>query len=128
MKTKNLILLLFLIIHAVIVKSQVFDKNSNWSFITTNLLDDAFLKITHYKVDGDTLIGEKKYMKLFVNDNFSAALRETEDTEIYAYFPHIEKDLLAYDFNWEEGKELKYQHTENMEIIKLMRPFTLLTP
>ncbi|HOF15277.1 MAG TPA: T9SS type A sorting domain-containing protein [Bacteroidales bacterium] len=110
MKTKKLILILLLITQGA--KGQFFDERSNWSIITTNLFDSTFSEISTFKVDGDTLIGVKTYFKIYKDNTFYCALRETEDHKIYCYFSDIQAELLTYDFDWEEGKELKYQPYE----------------
>jgi len=88
---------------------QIFSKTSSWSEITTNLFDSTFVEITTYKLDGDTLIEGKSYSKLFKDDEFCVALRETEDHEIYVYFPGLDRELLIYDFDWYPGKTLYFQ-------------------
>lgn len=110
MKTKNLIFILLLIVQ--VVKGQYFDTSSNWTLITTNVFDSTFYEISTFKVDGDTLINDINYFNVFYNDNFFCALRESEKNKIYSYFSDLQKELLIYDFDWIEGKELKYQHYE----------------
>ena len=92
-----------------LAKSQSFDKRSSWTLITTNVFDETFFKISTYKVDGDTLIGDKNYSKILNNDNFHSALRETEDNKIYVYFPILDRELLIYDFDWYPNKTLYCQ-------------------
>ena len=105
--------MLILLFTMQIVKSQSFDKKSSWTTITTNLFDDTFAEISTYIIDGDTLIGDKSYSKIFRNDNFYSALRETDDNKIYAYFPepflYPARELLIYDFDWYPGKKLYFQ-------------------
>jgi virulence-associated protein VapD len=110
MKTLNIILILLLIVQGA--KGQFFDKNSNWTIITTNLFDESFSEISSYKVIEDTVINAKTYFKVYKNNIFYCALRETEDNKIYCYFSDIQRELLTYDFNWEQGKELKYHPYE----------------
>ena len=88
-----------------------FSKKSNWAEITTNLLDNTFVNIDSYKIEGDTLIEGKSYSKLLLNNNFFSALRETEDNKIYGYFPFLDpkRELLIYDFDWYPGKTLYFQ-------------------
>jgi hypothetical protein len=106
---KPKILILILLVTVQMVKSQSFDKKSSWTVITTNMFDDTFSEISTYKVDGDTLIGNKSYSKLIRNNNFYSALRETEDNKIYAYFSDLERELLIYDFDWIPNKTLYCQ-------------------
>ena len=108
--TISIAALLFL---ATIAQAQttepVFSKQSSWSIITTSVFFPTY-KIDTYKVAGDTLIGEVNYSKLLCNDQYFAALRETEDHKIYAYtsHPYVEAVMLIYDFDWYPGKELYY--------------------
>lgn len=113
MKTKNLILILLLIVQ--VVKGQCFDTSSNWTLITTNVFDSTLCEISTFKVDGDTLINDISYFKVFVDNNFYCALRETDDYKIYNYFLDNQEELLIYDFDWVEGKELKFQYYEEPE-------------
>ena len=107
MKAKILVLILLFTVQQV-VKSQSFDKKSSWKEVTTNVMDDTFFEINTYKIDGDTLIGDKSYSKIFRNNKFFSALRETEDNKIYAYFPNF-KEYLVYDFDWYLNKTLYCQ-------------------
>ena len=107
----------FLLSFSTIIKAQtaepVFNKKSSWSVITTNLHDDTFFEISTYKIDGDTLIGDKIYSKIFKNNNYFAALRETEDNKVYTYFSlpflYPEGELLIYDFDWYPYKTLYHE-------------------
>ena len=89
-----------------LAKSQSFDKKSSWTLITTNRFDHIPDEISTYKVDGDTLIDDQRYSKIFRNDNFYSALRETEDNKIYARFPDFDRELLIYDFDWHPNDTL----------------------
>lgn len=106
MKPKNLILIL--ILFAQVVNGQVFNKNSNWSLITTNRFDDAYYEIATYKLEGDTTINDLKYYKVLKNENFYCALRES-DSEVYAYFSDFDSELLIYNFNWSPNDTLYHQ-------------------
>ncbi|MFW5701051.1 MAG: T9SS type A sorting domain-containing protein [Cyclobacteriaceae bacterium] len=106
MKSKNLILILILFAQGV--NGQVFDKNSNWSIITTNRFDDAYYEITTYKLEGDTTINDLEYYKVLKNDNFYCALRESNN-KVYAFFSDFDSELLIYDFNWSPNDTLYHQ-------------------
>ena len=112
MKTKILILALLFTVQ--FAKGQSFNKNSSWIEVRTKLTDEIFFQISTYKIDGDTLIDNKNYSKVFRNDNFYSVLRETEDNKIYARFfssSFLDKDkeLLIYDFDWYPNKTLYHQ-------------------
>lgn len=98
------------------VSSQVFDKTSSWTEITTNLFNESYCYVRNYKLDGDTLINELQYTKVYLNnDLYDAALRETEDNKVYAYFYSLEKEKLVYDFSWEIGKTICSEHYYDAE-------------
>lgn len=61
------------------------------------------------------MINDISYFKVFVDNNFYYALRETDDYKIYSYFADNQEELLIYDFDWVEGKELKFQYYEEPE-------------
>ena len=114
MKKIKLSITIALLFFSTIVQAQTtgptFSKKSSWTEITTNRFDDTFFRIVTYKIDGDTLIEDKNYSKLYANNNYFCALRETENNKIYIYFsdlyiyPTIE--LRMYDFDWYPGKTL----------------------
>lgn len=106
MKAKNLILIL--ILFAQVVNGQVFDKNSNWSIITTNRFDESFHEISTYKLEGDTTINELEYYKVFNNENFYCALRESY-SKVYAYFSEFDTELMIYNFHWSPNDTLYHQ-------------------
>ena len=114
MKTK--LFLFSLLVLCTIVQAQAseptFSKKSSWNIITTNLMDSTFLKIDTYTIGGDTLIEGKNYSKIYKNNKFYNALRETEDNKIYLYrhneFPTGE--YLTYDFDWYPNKPLYIQY------------------
>ena len=105
-------LLFFLTIAQAQTTEPVFSKKSSWTEIRTNMFDHTFFRIITYKIDGDTLIGDKNYSKVYANNDYSYALRETEDHRIYASFwneflyPATEVELFVYDFDWYPGKTL----------------------
>jgi len=109
MKTK--ILIIFTIFSVQPLKSQIFSKKSSWTTITTNRVDHTFSIIHAFTIDGDTLLGDKNYSKVFRDNELYSALRESEDNKVYAYILDLEKELLIYDFNWYPNKVLYFQNT-----------------
>jgi len=113
MKTKILILILLFTVQ--LANAQTFDKKSSWVEVRTSMFDETFFELTTYKVGCDTLINSKNYSKIFRNDKFYVALRETEDNQIYVHFPNSRFiEVLVYDFDWYPNKELYFQRTYNM--------------
>jgi hypothetical protein len=110
---RKIILLLMLFLFIRIASAQVFDKTSSWTEITTNLFDESYRIIRNYKLMGDTIIDERQYTKVHLNnDLYDAALRETEDNKIYAYFYSLKTEKLIYDFLWEVGKKIYFEYYE----------------
>lgn len=109
---KNTILTLCFILMSLGTHGQYFDKQSNWTIITTNTLDKNFTRIDTYRVDGDTLFNGKNYWKVNLNNFFYCAVRVSGDNNVFAYYPDRNEELLVYDFNWVIGKELKFQASE----------------
>ena len=89
--------------------AQIINKNSSWTEITTNLMDESYCYIRNYQLAGDTVINELQYTKIYLNNELYAALRETEDNKVYAYFYAIKAERLVYDFGWEEGKAVCWE-------------------
>jgi hypothetical protein len=116
MKTKILIFTVFLSTQGI--NAQVFNKNSNWAVITTNIFDETFYDISNYSINGDTLIENVVYSKILKNGNFYSALRETDDNKIYTYFSDLEKELLIYDFNWYPNKTLYCQTSYENSVVQ----------
>jgi len=121
MKTK--LFLFYLLFLFAIVNGQTteptFSKKSSWTIITTNLFDSTFLEIDTYTIDGDTLIEGKNYSKIYRNNKFYSALRETENNRIYIYWSneYPADEYLTYDFEWYPNKTLYFQYPY-MGIIK----------
>ena len=93
------------------INTPAFDKKSSWTEVRTNLFDETVFDVSTYTIDGDTVIDSKTYSKLFINNKFYTALRESEDNKIYACFPWLDPDreLLIYDFDWYPDKTLYAQ-------------------
>jgi hypothetical protein len=110
MKPIKIIFILLLLAQGI--QSQSFDLTSHWTTVTTNSFDDSYLKIINYTIDGDTTINNIKYSKIYRDNIYFCALRETEDNRIFCnFYPTFDynEELLTYDFDWTEGKDLKYQ-------------------
>jgi hypothetical protein len=89
---------------------------SSWTEITTSLFDESYCYVRNYKLNGDTTINDMKYTKIYLNNIlYDAALRETSDNKVYAYFYSLEAERLAYDFNWEVGKTICSEYYEPQE-------------
>ena len=99
-------------------KSPSFDRNSSWSIITTNVFDETFYRIDTYKITEDTLINNKNYLKILIDDDFCVALRETDDNKIYVYIPSLERELLIYDFDWYPNKTLYCQTSYEDNVVQ----------
>jgi len=114
-KIITLVLLFFTTIVQAQTTEYAFNKRSNWTIITTSVFDKTFFKIDTYNIDGDTVIDNKSYSKLLRNNNFYAAIRETEDHKIYVYFPDWWDcgELLIYDFDWHPNDTLYQETTYN---------------
>jgi hypothetical protein len=110
MKTNILILATLLMVQ--LANCQYFNKSSNWTVIKTNAFDESYRKRVSYKVLGDSIVGGKEYLKVYINDAFRFLMRESGEGIVYVYQPSYEKDLVVYDFNWSEGKTLEHQFWE----------------
>jgi hypothetical protein len=81
---------------------------TSWTILTENYLDDDKCYVTSYEIKGDTTINDLKYKKLYCNDKFKGAVRETQDSLIYYYDDNVynRQEYLLYDFSWKVGKVL----------------------
>ena len=124
---KRLILILFLL-PIILVNGQVFKKNSSWTHLTTNIIDESYCRIATYKLDGDTIVDGKEYSKLYFSSitngqdddyTFCVGLRESENNEIFInpFDSYMPGEHLLYDFSpWEIGDTLRYQFSVGDEI------------
>lgn len=92
-----------------------FEPRSRWTVVQTNIFDPRYYREYNYEVLGDTLINDVYYYKLLCDGNYYAALRESYDNKIYAYFssyngPFMQPgEYLIYDFDWTPNKTLYCQ-------------------
>lgn len=92
-----------------------FEPRSRWTVVQTNIFDPRYYREYNYEVLGDTLINDVYYYKLFCDGHYYAALRESHDNKIYAYFssynfPFMQPgEYLIYDFDWTPNKTLYCQ-------------------
>jgi len=119
MKNTKLSIIIALLFFLTIAQAQttepVFSKKSSWTGIVINQTHGT-LEIGATKIDGDTVIENKVYSKLYGPNGYFCALRETEENRIYAYFSedfvYPAGEFLMYDFNWYPGKTLYAQDVE----------------
>lgn len=98
-----------------IIGYHYFDPRSKWTVVQTNFFDPRYYREYNYEVSGDTLINDVYYYKILCDGNYYAALRESHDNKIYAYFssyngPFMQPgEYLIYDFDWTPNKTLYCQ-------------------
>lgn len=98
-----------------IIGYHYFDPRSRWTVVQTNVLNPYYYREYNYEVSGDTLINDVYYYKLLCDGNYYAALRESHDNKIYAYFSsdmgsYVQiGEYLIYDFDWTPNKTLYCQ-------------------
>ena len=98
-----------------ISRYHYFEPRSRWTVVQTNIFDPRYYREYNYEVLGDTLINDVYYYKLLCDGNYYAALRESHDNKIYAYFssyngPFMQPgEYLIYDFDWTPNKTLYCQ-------------------
>ncbi|NLJ82585.1 MAG: T9SS type A sorting domain-containing protein [Bacteroidales bacterium] len=117
---KKLTITLALLLAFSFAKAQFLTDNMHWTEIRYNSMVDPDI-VYDYKIEGDTTIDEIVYHKVYLNNDFSFCLRETDSNEVFLYrfFEDIEgvkgKEYLLYDFKWERGKKLFYPDYYNFE-------------
>lgn len=98
-----------------ISRYHYFEPRSRWTVVQTNIFDPRYYREYNYEVSGDTLINDVYYYKILCDGNYYAALRESHDNKIYAYFssyngPFMQPgEYLIYDFDWTPNKTLYCQ-------------------
>ncbi|MCR4800712.1 MAG: T9SS type A sorting domain-containing protein [Bacteroidales bacterium] len=61
-----------------------------------------------FRIDGDTIINNVEYRKLYLENYFYGGVRETKDSLVYYYDAvAYEQEILLYDFAWQVGKQIK---------------------
>ncbi len=106
---KRFLLTGLFLLFSVIVFSQSFDLNSHWTEITTSVFDETMEEINDFKLQGDTVLNEQTYRKLFQNSIFLMGLRNSDDNKVYVCLGKDEQEYLLYDFDWSVGKVLQGQ-------------------
>ena len=96
--------------------NATFSKKSSWKEITTNLFDSTFFEINTFSIKGDTTINGKNYSKIYANNKYCSAFRETDDNRIYVYWSNGFQpgEYLTYDFDWYPGKKLYFHYPDEM--------------
>lgn len=101
-----------------------FPTGTSWTEATTNLLDESYCEINHYMIGNDTIINDVSFKKVYLNDALSFyALKESEG-KIFLYPYNLKKEIQAYDFVWEIGKELYFQREEEPDNYSLLCTIT----
>ena len=77
MKKGVLVIVFFLCLF--MAKAQVFDMTSSWTERASMWYDESLCEINYYKLEGDTVINELDYTKVYKNNNLYAALRESDE-------------------------------------------------
>ena len=115
-----------------ISRYHYFEPRSRWTVVQTNIFDPRYYREYNYEVLGDTLINDVYYYKLLCDGNYYAALRESYDNKIYAYFSNDiiyddnggdiqDSEYLIYDFDWTPNKTLycqSFRYDYNCSIIE----------
>ena len=80
-----------------------------WAEIATEFDNDSYCVISNYKLEGDTIINDLRYTKVYLNNNsYGVAIRESEN-KIYAYSYYYGAEKLIYDFNWETSRTMYHE-------------------
>lgn len=92
------------------IQAQVLNPESHWTEIITDFSNDTYMEIDEYEIEGDTIIHDTTYMKVYKNNLFFGSIRETKDSLIYLYNPNLDEDRLVYDFSyWHVGDSILFQ-------------------
>ena len=68
-----------------------------------------------FRIDGDTIINNVEYRKLYLENYFYGGVRETKDSLVYYYDAvAYEQEILLYDFAWQVGKQIKSGRFSNI--------------
>lgn len=111
---RKIFLISILVILCTVSFAQFFDMRSSWSIIETNLFDDSYGVVRTYNIEGDTIINDLTYGKLFCDNVYYCSLRESGG-RVFAKFQEIETDLLVYDFNWSPNDTLFHQVSYDLD-------------
>ncbi len=103
-KIRTLTLLLLFI--SCTLNAQILQEKSVWRELVRDKSTLDIYDIYEWKLEGDTTINQQKYLKLYRDDRYFCAVRESVDQKIYIYFDDDDKEYIIYDFDWKVGKEL----------------------
>ena len=120
MKTKilfiGLICCLVLQTNAQTTDNTIVNDNSSWSVLERRAIDGRFTGTVYYYFDGDSIIGEHSYKKMFSCDDrlhencsYQGLMRE-ENQKTFFVYPASETEYLFYDFSLEEGMIFEFIH------------------
>jgi hypothetical protein len=121
MKTVLLFLLvccLALQANAQTLNNTIVNDNSSWSVLNRSSLTGDITHTDYYYFDGDSILGEHSYKKMFLcsnsrlhgnHDGFQGLMRE-ENQKTYFVYPASETEYLFYDFSLEEGMIFEFTH------------------
>jgi len=96
--------------------NTIVNDGSSWSVLSRGSADGTYLCTDYYYFDGDSIIGEHSYKKMFScndrlheNCSYQGLLRE-ENQRTYFVYPASETEYLFYDFSLEEGMIFEFIH------------------
>lgn len=95
-------------------KGKLVSEDAHWTNITTDRWDSSYVKIDNFNIKGDTTVNAHEYLKVYLNNELYAGLREDEDHKVYAHFflldtQQYKQEYLLYDFSWQLGDTLSYE-------------------
>ncbi len=107
MERERFLLLLFSLFSSLSVFCQnEILKMDSWT--EYSLCVGSSCGVGRFRIDGDTIINNVKYRKLYLGNYFYGGVRETKDSLVYYYDAMAyEQEFLLYDFAWKEGKQIK---------------------
>jgi hypothetical protein len=82
-------------------------RHSSWTEVEVNQYSQCS-STKCYTFEGDITINGYQYAKL----NNGDGVRETKDGKVYIYLYAEKKELLAYDFAWEVGKNMYFEYLD----------------
>ncbi len=104
---RNFLLLLFSLFSSLSVFCQnEILKMDEWT--EYSLCVSSSCGVGSFRIDGDTIINNVEYRKLYLENYFYGGVRETKDSLVYYYDAvAYEQEILLYDFAWQVGKQIK---------------------
>ena len=116
---KNFFLLIATLFSPVLCEAQeisFLEEGKQWTYYSNNMMEQ-YRHNYNYVLHGDTVVLDRKCMKLFRDDKLTAFLYE-DGCKVYCSFPEEKSFSLLYDFGLNKGDEITALYGKKIRVMK----------